>query len=63
MIRQSHTYRDKRTGCTVMAMESGDVARVRELVLGEPWLGREYVAAAEWLEPLPRKYFKGEVPA
>ncbi len=63
MIRQSHTYKDTRTGATVMAMESGDVARVRELVLGEPWLGREYVALSEWLEPLAMRYFDGEVPA
>jgi len=59
---QSHKYRDKRTGCTVMAMESGDVVRVRELALDEPRLGRAYVAAAEWLEPLPMKYYGGQVP-
>lgn len=63
MIRQGQTYKDKRTGCTVMAMESGEVARVRELVMGEPWLGREYVASSEWLEPQPMKYHGGEVPA
>lgn len=62
MIRQGQTYKDKRTGCTVMAMESGEVARVRELVLGEPWLGREYAALAEWLEELPMRYHGNQTP-
>ena len=62
MIHQSHTYRDTRTGLTVMAMESVEVARVRELVLCEPWLGREYVAHTDWLKPLPMRYFKGKAP-
>ena len=45
-----------------MAMESVEVARVRELVLCEPWLGREYVAHTDWLKPLPMRYFKGKAP-
>lgn len=63
MIRQGHKYRDKRTGAEVMAMDAGETVRVREIITDEPWLGREYVARHEWLEPLPMKYFKGEVPA
>ena len=59
---QGCTYKDNRTGITVMAMESGDTVRVRELLLGEPWLGRESVALAEHLESLPMKYLGGEVP-
>ena len=46
-----------------MALDAGDTVRVRELVLGEPWLGREYVAMAEWLDPLPMAYFRGKVSA
>ena len=62
-IKQGSTYRDTRTGAKVMAMENGHVARVREVITDEPWLGREYVAHSDWLEALPMRYHGGEVPA
>lgn len=61
--KQGHTYRDNRTGSKVMAMELGETVRVREVITDEPWLGREYVAHVDWLDPLPMKYYGGDVPA
>ena len=63
MIRQGHKYRDKRTGAHVIAFEAGDIASVREFDTDGQPCGGAYVALSEWLEPLPMKYFKGEVPA
>ena len=60
-LQQGHLYRHG--DIRVLAMESGPVARVRE-VLGDdaPWMGPPYVVQAAWLMPLPMKYFRGEVP-
>lgn len=47
----------------VLAMESGRVVNVREINEKEPLgIGRRYRARAEWLTPLPMKYFHGHVP-
>lgn len=61
VLQQGHLYRHG--GARVLAMESGPVATVRE-VLGDdcPWMGPPYTVRAEWLAPLPMKYFRGEVP-
>lgn len=62
---RGHTYRDNRTGAKVMAMEGFRgvrMLRVREVNDGDKWLGREYVAHADWLTPLPMAYFHGQVP-
>ena len=60
--RQGHRYRHK--GRDVLAMQSGDTVRVREITPDDVWqqLGEaEWVPAAE-LVPLPMVYFHGQVP-
>ncbi len=48
---------------SVIAMQSGEVIRVRELDQSEPYpLGPAKEVHAAWLKPEPMKYFKGEVP-
>lgn len=59
--KQGHRY--SHNGHDVLALESGRVVRVAKIEPGSPWLGRRYEAYAEWLEPLPMKYFHGQVPA
>lgn len=60
-VQQGHLYQhgDSR----VLAMSTGPVVRCRK-VLGDtpPWMGPPYLARAEWLQPLPMKYFRNEVP-
>lgn len=60
--KQGHRYRDL-SGNDVLALESGRVAEVARIIPGQDWLGRKYRAHAEWLTPLPMKYFHGKVPA
>ena len=59
--RQGHLY--QHGTMRVLAMESGAVVQCRE-VTGDtpPWLGESYLANAAWLQPLPMKYFHGELP-
>lgn len=48
---------------SVIAMQSGEVVRVRPLDHSEPYpLGPAKEVHAAWLVPEPMKYFKGEVP-
>lgn len=56
--KQGHRYRHGEAD--VLALESGRVVRVAELVPGQPWLGRPFTARAERLQPLPMRYFHGE---
>lgn len=58
--KQGHRYRHG--GVDVIALENGKVVRVAKIEPGSPWLGRRYTAYAAWLEPLPMRYFHGEVP-
>lgn len=48
----------------VIALESGaGTVRVREIDEREPLgIGRAYVVRADWLRPVPLKYFGGRVP-
>lgn len=63
---QGHAY--AYTHCTgevrVIAMESGaGTVRVREIDPAEPLgIGRAYIVRADWLRPVPLKYFGGRVP-
>jgi hypothetical protein len=65
-VHQGHLYAHGR--CTnevrVLAMESGaGTVRVREIDPAEPLgIGRAYVVRADWLRPLPMKYFGGQIP-
>lgn len=64
--KQGHTYayshclREVR----VIALESGaGTVRVREIDEREPLgIGRAYIVRADWLRPVPLKYFGGRVP-
>ena len=60
--QQGHVYRHG--AHRVMAMEtSAGTLRVRELDEREPLgIGRAYVVRADWLVPLPMKYFGNAVP-
>lgn len=59
--QQGHLYQHGQM--RVIAMSAGAIVTCRE-VLGNqpPWLGPAYQASAAWLQPLPMKYFRGEVP-
>lgn len=60
--QQGHKYRmgDRE----VIAMESGVVARVREINKDEPYpLGPSITVKASWLQPLPMKYYGNETPS
>lgn len=59
--QQGHRYRlgDRE----VVSMGSGVVVRVRVLDHAEPYpLGSSMTVKASWLQPLPMRYFHGEVP-
>ncbi len=60
---QGHLYRYGR-GMRVLAMESGERdVRVRVLDPNEPsGMGRACTVQPRFLEALPMKYFKGEIP-
>jgi hypothetical protein len=60
VARQGHLY--KHFGIRVLAMESGERVKVREVITDAYFLGPEFIARAEWLQPLPMKYFGNEVP-
>ena len=64
MIQQGHKYR---LGFyrDVLALESGEgVVKVAELDNTQPWgLGRPEHVPAQFLSPLPMRYFHGQVPA
>jgi len=48
----------------VLAMQSGHVVIVRPIDLEEPYpLGPGITVKASWLQPLPMRYFHGEIPA
>lgn len=59
---QGHLY--EHGGRKVIALESGaGTIKVLELDPNGPLgIGRSYVARADWLKPLPMKYFNGEIP-
>jgi len=61
--KQGHKYLFE--GVEVIAMESGRIVHVREIVSGDVWrqLGKRKLAPASMLTPLPMKYFGGQVPA
>lgn len=59
--RQGHLY--EHFGMRVIAMESGERVKVREVVADTLGLGPEMVAQADWLLPLPMKYFGGGIPS
>lgn len=59
--QQGHLY--QHGGSRVIAMESGRSVRVRSLDDSAPLgIGPAYSVRAEWLTPLPMRYFRGEVP-
>jgi len=58
--QQGHKYQYGEL--TVIAMEPGITARVREIDPVTQWLGREHTVKASWLKPLPMVYYGGEVP-
>lgn len=58
--RQGHKY--SFFGVEVLAMESGERVKVREVQTDALWLGASMVAHADHLKPMPMKYFHGEVP-
>jgi hypothetical protein len=59
---QGHRYRYGNT--EVMAMQSGVVVEVREIdQLDVCPLGARHTVKASWLQPVPMRYFHGEVPA
>lgn len=58
--RQGHKY--DYFGVPVLAMESGERVKVREIQQDATWLGAEMIAHADWLKPMPMKYHGGEVP-
>lgn len=45
-----------------MAMESGERVLVRLCDADQAWLGASMTAHADWLHPLPMKYFAGQIP-
>lgn len=60
---QSHKY--SLIGCPlpVMAMESGRAVEVAEIDLDAPWpLTRRHRVHASMLEPMPMRYYYGEIP-
>ena len=59
-VKQGHRYRHGDTD--VLVMESGRMVPVAEILPGPPWLGPRFFVRAEWLLPLPMRYFHGEVP-
>lgn len=60
--QQGHLY--QYGDSKVIAIESGPVVRVREVDPAEPFgLGRRYSVKASWLDPLPMKYFRGQIPS
>ena len=61
--KQGHKYLLE--GVEVMAMESGRIVHVREIVSGDVWrqLGNRELVAASVLTPLPMVYFAGQVPS
>lgn len=60
VAQQGHLY--QYAGERVLAMESGAVVRVRQVEEGGPWLGEAQSVSATWLQPLPMRYFHGQVP-
>lgn len=60
VARQGHLY--EHFGVRVIAMESGERVKVREVVPDAMFLGPEMMAQAEWLKELPMKYFGGGLP-
>lgn len=59
IAQQGHLYEYR--GERVIAMNSGEIVRVRKFVW--EWLGESIIADAEELEPLPMVYFHGELPS
>lgn len=59
-MQQGHRYRLGNSD--VIALESGGTGTVAELVKGQPWLGRKHHVDADMLQPLPMRYFHGQVP-
>lgn len=60
IARQGHLY--EHFGMRVIAMESGERVKVREVIPDAIFLGPEMVAQADWLKELPMKYFGGGLP-
>lgn len=59
--RQGHKYR--LDGHDVLALSSGPRPRVAYIVADRVWpLGESLEVDAERLEPMPMKYFHGQVP-
>lgn len=58
--KQGHRYQFG--GVDVIALESGPIVKVGILSRGEPWFVRKELVSAERLEPVPMKYYAGEVP-
>jgi hypothetical protein len=59
-IQQGHLY--DLGGSNVVALDSGESARVMHFRPEEPWHGLVEVAHAHQLVAKPMKYFHGEVP-
>lgn len=65
MIQQGHRYHDTDTGLDVLALDASDsLPRVAPVCPDKPGgLGEPYTQAAWCLQPLPMRYFHGELPA
>lgn len=61
--RQGHLY--DLDGQKVLALESGqgdESVTVRGVLRDFPWLDRRQIVSASMLQPLPMRYFHGQVP-
>lgn len=63
---QGHRYRIRAgvfDGCEVLCISGGAMARVALLDERNPWpLGSVFIVSASSLQPMPMRYFGGEVP-
>lgn len=60
--QQGHRYRLH--GREVLALSGGrDTVKVAYVNAKEPWpLGNPFEVSAAWLNPMPMRYFHGEIP-
>lgn len=63
---QGHRYRIRAgvfSGTEVLCLAGGELARVAPIDERQPWpLGTTVLISASSLQPLPMRYFNGEVP-
>jgi hypothetical protein len=63
---QGHRYRVRAglfDGTEVLCLAGGEMARVAPIDERKPWpLGSTFLVSANSLQPMPMRYFNGEVP-